>query len=249
MKRSLVFCILVAMMVCGLSTFALATETDFRTIQNEEITDVDILYQRAKNGITDLHLEQVPKAELKNVKTGEILDVDTFSTTQLLEAKTLGDGKQQKIYATTTFADVGPDSDPVKWPKEDWDKTISVRAWITLYIKVYEHDRIEYWGLQGAEGGWDNIDPSRIKIIKREKVTGQSGTKMNGRPFQDKVGPGSTSNLFFDNTSPWSTEANAVCTVSNHVLGCTTKATMQAVNGGSTWALQLSHTRGGQLTL
>jgi hypothetical protein len=89
----------------------------------EQIDDLDVLYERAVKGITDYPISQGMKATLTD-NNGNMVNLPILSTTQHLRNTTLLDQTTRAEYATTIFAIVplgtGQQSD------DDEDDSISL---------------------------------------------------------------------------------------------------------------------------
>ncbi len=150
--------------------------------QAKEIKDLDTLFKRAKDNITDLETgkyEAKPIAKLKNKLTGNEKNVETYTTTQLLKKEILDNGKERKSYATTGFAEVT--ISVIKSRTDDGVEDIqdSVRAYSTIYWEE-EDNGVQ---LQSATGGWQFTNNGNTSMSDLKVVLGQAGFTIYG-PYE-----------------------------------------------------------------
>lgn len=84
-------------------SFAAETEVPEVTFEAKEITDNDILFDRAIRGIND-DKTFITKAVAKDKQTGEEVKTYVHSTVQHLKTEKLKDGTEKKYYVAHTFA-------------------------------------------------------------------------------------------------------------------------------------------------
>lgn len=175
----------------------------------EEITDLDVLYQRAKNGVNeDMSVNIDLKLNAVNVSPlGPGLETEDYTTSQLLKVETNDDGEVMETYATTTFTDVYDTSNVSINPygsgssyQDQLDPTLGLRAYSTVYYNTLTKSGVSHRDLTKVSGGWSILDSKYA--ITNQKVTygakgwsryeggtnGQSATKYpNGRTFSYTV--------------------------------------------------------------
>jgi len=166
-------------------------------IEKKEITDVDKLFDRAKNGISDIKDKKdiVPKAKGMAIskESGRSVNAHLLSTTQLLKEEKLSNGDIVTTYATTNFA-LLPESEllnaaqdtisiasDASYPNSAWDSTGGVKAYGTIYWNWSYNGGITYASMSGQTntGGWTLT--SGYSLSNKKITYGQSGmTAFNG---------------------------------------------------------------------
>lgn len=141
----------------------------------EAIIDETVLYDRAKNGQTDLTADQTFITDLKfPEKLVKDFNIDSYVTTQKLkesqEEGVNGRISKEETYVTTIFTELSPNSyesggSYLEQPKVD--QTASVRCTLTVYFD-YRKDTIgsiNYYSakLTSVKAKWDILD-SQMKI-------------------------------------------------------------------------------------
>ena len=105
LKKSVSTILSLLIMTILLPTNASASKVEDSSMKvmysEKQVTDMDKLYDMAKNGITDVKSSN-EKGIIKNARTGESIYVDSISTTQLLEVKQ-SKNLTSKIYSKTVF--------------------------------------------------------------------------------------------------------------------------------------------------
>lgn len=159
--------------------------------ENQEIKDLDVLFNKALKGETDLEVPVLLEGILINKKTGEKKTFKTYKTTQLLKVKKDKNGGIYKEYATTAFtvfnlnktfdnsvstsSEEGEYSAPAKW-----DSTGHVRAYSTIYFVFGETTNgVQTILTTRATGGWDVYDNQYS--LQDRKVTITCNGLMEGR--------------------------------------------------------------------
>lgn len=170
----------------SLSVFSVQSyaQSDNQPIETKEykiIDDPATLYQKAKNGITDIKIK--PKTtQLINTLTKESKAIDVLSTTQLAKEVIYSNGEIEQTYVTTNIVPVKPeDLDlPAKaktekpttqtftiqtdTPSGDWDDSISVYAYANINWSKLSNGTLK---MNSASGSWSNYDPSRVGLKNR----------------------------------------------------------------------------------
>lgn len=155
--------------------------------ETEPITDLDILYERAENGISDKREKMInTKAVLQKIGSNKLSEIDIVQTTQCIKITEEDKGQKQTSYATTIFASIPNLPSLLKSYDEydydeDEDSTYSVRAYSTIYWNEYEDQyEILYGNLEKVIGGWQILD-SRVYLSNRHVINGQCGWTMTNR--------------------------------------------------------------------
>ncbi|MFC4768560.1 hypothetical protein [Effusibacillus consociatus] len=155
--------------------------------EKEEIKDQKSLFERASKGITDLENSPFsPVGELENTKTKLKEKVKTISTTQHVKSEKYPNGEVKDAYVTTSFAIIpkhksqtqnytgsaGLEYDQSQ-SSGQWDESISVYAYSTIYWNKYNTD---YFDLQKVDGGW-SIQDSQMGVKDKRVRLAASGYK------------------------------------------------------------------------
>lgn len=169
--------------------------------EKQIIKDNNILFERAKKGISDLHEEKIiPKAKLVNEKTQQELKVKTYTTSQLQKVTKDSSGKiLQETYATTSFAIAlsdGSQSD------SSWDETGGVKASSTIYWNYAYNNGFTYLDMSGQKisGQWTIYD-NELYLTNKKFTMGQSGITLN-HGYKQQVSNSNPSSLTYNYTVP-----------------------------------------------
>jgi hypothetical protein len=241
LKRLSIFFIifLLALSTFGFTTSAANKEKERVLVlyEREEIKDIDKLFERAKNNISDINEKKNKfSASLENNNTKQKDDLTILSTTQLLKSVKKNDGTIVNSYSTTVFA-VTPSADGSgSKNKNGWDSSYGIEAYSTYYYDYYNKSGGtspgEYRDLTSVKGGW-KIHDSTISLSNRKVTLGASGTSYNGYYVQQITDKYPTGNSFsYSAPSSWEPVY-----MSNGSVGVTTTVTLK--RGSSTWTLTL----------
>jgi hypothetical protein len=146
--------------------------------QAKEIKDKETLYKRALKGINeDKKGAPVPeKAVLKG--NGDSVEIETKTTSQLLERYNKEDGTSVEVYAATTFTEVeGEDLVAASASGQSgstWDSSGGIKAFSTIYYERPSYDGNYYIEIKYATGGWDFYD-GNLRVLNRDVRIGASG--------------------------------------------------------------------------
>lgn len=150
-KTATILLILIFVMVTG--SQALATEQPEIIYQQEEVKDINKLWQKANEGITDLSSDvENFKVQLVNAPSNYV--VDKKATTQVLKKVKKADGTVITSYVTTTFAIV---KDKDKDGKESNRAILGHRNGILLASTKLPEGLFR---LLAASKPWDEYDDS-----------------------------------------------------------------------------------------
>ncbi|MEW6655230.1 MAG: hypothetical protein AB1394_17410, partial [Bacteroidota bacterium] len=142
--------------------------------ERAEITDKTILLERAKAGITDYNFTNKRKSTVKNPLTGEIEELETVDTTQLLSVKRNPDGSIDVDRSTTT---IGLLSSYSRTRDNNYYPGYSVYVYSTIYWTETNcgcHGQ-KHIKLTQATGAYQRLD-SQVTITNRNTRTAQFGT-------------------------------------------------------------------------
>jgi len=184
----------------GVSAFASSPEEkEIVLFEAEPITDVEVLLERAKNGISDSNGEiatftNKPSLSVQSIKTTGVEDEDEFKqdfyeTTQKLKVVQKGDDIIE-TYNTTSFAVL---SEGRKYETQP-DSSGGVVAYSTVTYDRVPNGHLALYKLIKVSGGW-NVHDSSISLSNREYTYGASGNSVNGAPVSQSSGPQSTGEL------------------------------------------------------
>ncbi|NQX67996.1 hypothetical protein HQN90_17885 [Paenibacillus alba] len=153
-----------------------------------EITDVDILYDKAVQEEKNQSIKKTGgiKGVLKDEK-GNQTDTKTYHTTQKLKEKKYKDGRVEGEYAVTTFADVtNQDLDRASIlasdgsiGKDGKDDTLGFKAYSTFYYSYTTSGGSEFRKITRVTGGWTRLDGT-YTFGKRTINYGSSGIPQGG---------------------------------------------------------------------
>ncbi|WPP39264.1 hypothetical protein [Bacillus sonorensis] len=224
-----------------------ASAAESKTVYSaKEETNLDVLYEKARSGQTDLLLNSATekKFSTKGQLNGADQDVkvENFSTSQLLEIKR--DGKKViQSYATTSFAEPkiqkktsGEFTTADSQGKSKWDTSIGVKAYSTIYWDIeYDGNNKEYYKFKKMTGGWTREDKS-ISLSKRTVHYGANGSA-RGKPWvtQRKTAYPTKNTFTINPPKSW----HAITKSYTGSLGGTSKVTLK--RRSSTWTLQLTN--------
>jgi hypothetical protein len=180
------------------------------TKKYDEITDLNLLFKNAK---------KIKKEILKgkNIKTGkeedeEVLEVDYYQTSQLLEELEKPDGQKIEKYAITYFTvakeknnteeELQPTNESnlnvitlsnnnsnINFQKTgskydyQWDPTGGVKAYSTIYVNKTTDSQGTWLDLQSVTGGWEIHDNTYYLTNMRVRLA-QIGVGTNGSVYK-----------------------------------------------------------------
>ncbi|WP_227482661.1 hypothetical protein [Clostridioides sp. ES-S-0001-03] len=202
------------------------------TYSEKQVTDMNKLYDMAKNGITDVKSPN-EKGIIKNERTGESMYVDAISTTQLLEVKQSKD-LTSKTYSKTVFLD----TDTIKplrkasISEDGWDKTGGVKASGTVTYTISKGDgAFQYISVSKVSGNWSIAD-GQIRVTNRKVYINQTGFVSNGLGIKQQQRKDPTSNSFSYNApSSWKPVGR-----DSLQYNCGFESSSTLVRGGSSWS-------------
>lgn len=206
----------------------------YKTIFNaNEITDLDKLYNIARSNSfsknTLINPAKIIETNAAN-KTKQI--VPTYTATQLLKIEKTEDGMVRKSFATTYFADVKSSYLEDQY-REQWDGSLSVRAYSTVYYSIISNQGINYYKLSKVTGGWYKAD-NTVSLSNRQVTISNQGFILGGGISNTILYKYPTSNSFsYLCPSSWP----PVAAYTNYFPGCITSVTL--TRGGGSWVLQL----------
>lgn len=237
-----------------------AITTNNESVSNEKIlyskkaiTNEKILYERAKNGISDIPVEVSEDALLIDEKTGSKLDINTVSTTQLLEVKEV-DNKTIRNYSKTVFLDNFDNASnnnnqiatfaniPISDDKTD--PSGSVTAYITLNIKTTSggtntNPFSTYVQITSISIKWKRLD-STVTLSNRKLEYEQTGVAKNGGGgvVQRKTQNPTINSYTYEPPTSWKPVAKDSL---GYLVGAQTTVTLKR-GTSHTWTLNLNVT-------
>ncbi|KYD11443.1 hypothetical protein B4102_2171 [Heyndrickxia sporothermodurans] len=237
-------------------------------VQNNEITDLNVLFENALKGESDLKLDtnkithlypdisssdKSSYKNLANISKDDILKVENYNTAQLLKKSIDESGKTTESYAITSFQIVSDhnETDPTLGTFADsskgdskWDGTLGVKAYSTIYIDYFYNSRDDkYWDLTKATGGW-TVQVSDYVLFSRTVTIGQTGAGIKGGLVKEKkeLLP-STNTWSYTPSSSWADPvvAYAGSNAAGSVVGAYSHAMIKRNNNSYSWAINLSN--------
>ncbi len=166
-------------MLLGSSSFAKTPDSQV-LIENKEIKNVEELSMRARQGINDFDISKLPEDLAKSkfivgAKNGNKKISETHVTSQLLKKVKNGDTTVEE-YSVTFLSDITPMSSGTI-SDEQWDDSLSVRAYSTIYFtKASGPDTII---LNRCTGGWQ-ISDKTVNVSGRLVRYGTAGIGPTG---------------------------------------------------------------------
>jgi hypothetical protein len=154
------------------------------TFTKQEITDINVLYEKAKNGETDYPVASASQdQEIKDENNGKTLSVKKSETTQHLKTKKQGD-RITNQYATTVFMTAA--TTPHTTYGEKWDSSIGVKAYHTMYWQEEIINSINTVDMNRVTGSWLISDPY-LSVSNQSVRVVQNGYKPDGWPVTQEV--------------------------------------------------------------
>lgn len=248
MKKSLIIFVFLLILM-SFSSIRVSAKTTVTLFEQNEIKDLNVLYKLAKSNekgkeskkaFTSIQIFKDGKEDLESFKTLK------HQFTQKLKSELLPNGEINTLYVTTSFFVViddgggGGGTNPPSYTDSqytsDWDGSIGVKAYSTIYYNVLNINSREYTEIVKVTGGWTvtdyllSIESKTVKIGQSNIYTGTQVINYNN------VG-----NTFtFYRPSYW----QPVETNFDYQIGAITKCTI--VRGPlSSWELVLSNTLSG----
>ncbi|MGC7869997.1 hypothetical protein ACPUYX_00545 [Desulfosporosinus sp. SYSU MS00001] len=236
---------LVSVMLLATPVVATPASGPHVKFQKPLITDVNVLFDRAEKGVTDLKDQNiVSRASIVSKETGKKLDAKIYSTTQLNKVTEEANGEVVNTYATTTFAVATPNDtlgtsttqsyDGSNYNSK-WDGSISVRAYSTVYWTYSSYGGLTFCNMAGQSltGGWA-VSDSTVSVSNRYFTVGQSGPGYTW--FQDNE-----SGNQYPSSLTYSYYVPSTWTPVQYVNGGLSSVGMHSyatlVRGGSSWNL------------
>lgn len=162
--------------------------------KNQEVKDLNVLYQKAKKNSKAKKLEQV------DPNTGEKLSFEEFETSQLLQVAENDKGDRIETYAVTKLV---VEADTSK-SDSGWDSTLGVKAASTIYLdKVYDSRNVLHYKFLSVNGTWSVYD-SQYSLSNRQVTYGATGWSSFGSTTGQNEVKYPTSNSFsYSAPSTW----------------------------------------------
>lgn len=236
---------LILTLVCT-SVISFAESNSVISADEQKKEEINNLYQRAKLGVSDKEVEGLSKAIFTDKETGEIIEKETISTTQLLDTIEV-DGKTEKIYRTIVFLDSGNslngksidtlslDYNPNAISKPD--PSYGVIAYIDVDWRELTINGEAYLKMNEVEVWWDRQDTT-INISNRRVLMSQKGydSNWNNRSSQEKTYYPTSNSAIYRNPYPSSWEP--VQDNRSSDVGANTNCVLK--RGNSEWELFLN---------
>ncbi|MCM3089156.1 hypothetical protein M3557_14650 [Bhargavaea ginsengi] len=188
-------------------------------------TDIDV-------GVFDI------TSEVSTVKTDSLynrslgIDVEEYSTAQILSETVTDKGEVEQLIAVTVFNDVSLEEAGIgifaDKGDDKWDSSYGVRAYSRIYYTSSEKNTIKYARLNKVTGGWSISDTS-IALSSRTVRYGSSGWS-SGNQTAVKYPTGNT----YSYTTPSSWTSTAL--TGTYAVGTTSE--VKLTRRGSSWTLK-----------
>ncbi|MEK5645917.1 MULTISPECIES: hypothetical protein [Paenibacillus] len=212
------------------------------TYSSQEIKDIDVLFERARSGISDINDNEISNSTvvIKNEKSGETKDAKAISTTQLLKIETK-EGATKKSYSTTYFTSgyngSGHDDGDL------WDpSSYGVKAYSTLYWDFYyDNDGATYKDITSASGGWTISDSAYYLRNKTVRLFSYGSTPNHTSQTVDKSFNISDSTNTFSVTAPSEWQPVVITDKAYRNLGVSQSCTIYDGTDSSSWSFSYEH--------
>jgi len=215
--------------------------------QKQEVKDLNLLYDKAQKGITEIDQKHFAKnAEIQNQTTGLTYKAKTFATTQLIKKEKMANGEVVESYATTSFAvipelnadltDTASQASTLAPSNYDgwkygqtWDSTSSCKAYATIYWAFVYNGTQKHVKLLSVDGGWTL---SGVTIASDYVNMGQTGLS-SWTGYAEQVTTFYPSGLTYSYSAPGSWVPVWADGVS--IVGSSAYTTVRS-RSGSTWS-------------
>ena len=191
LRKSLTIVTILTLFCMLLSSVCFASEKESKikekkvVFKAEEITDFNILLEKAKKGESDLPIDVLDKkikseSKMVNKETNETIELQYYRTSQLLEVVEDEDGKIIEEKYVVTLIDVVPLSTGLINSNPTWDSSGGVYALSTIHFSI-EPDAAgnSYYKMTRGAGSWHTPDGS-ISLSNRDVLLRQMGTSKDG---------------------------------------------------------------------
>lgn len=173
--KKLLALVLSIIFTVSLSNTSFASSGENIIEKNDQITDLNILWDRASRGISDDNSLKF-KGEIKD--NVEKFIVDKKSTTQLIKKVKKADGKIESEYATTVFTVITEPkkiaslsnkilyqvADSRSW--DEYDSSVSVRQVATYYYLKYSDGNLTWIKPQKIDCKWYTSNSVAVTSVK-----------------------------------------------------------------------------------
>ncbi|WP_120464958.1 hypothetical protein [Paenibacillus aceti] len=224
------------------------SELDSKVLYNaQEITDIDLLYERAKHGISDV-VSKNPDQNIAFVSDAPINGtIKEYTTTQKLLAVEKN-GVLEESFKTVSFLvyteekSTDEEKPGLIQPRgskeeEDWDSSKGVRAYSTVKYTRSTNNNLYTYKLDSVSGGWNSYDHGTLIIERKVKYGITGNAQGSGIAVSKSSGDLYPNQNTFDYTAPSSWPALE----SNVVMGVNTYITLKRQSGTYEWTLHLQN--------
>ncbi|WP_191567440.1 hypothetical protein [Metabacillus idriensis] len=242
------------LMVFNFSSSPMASGNgDSEVVKYKQVTDLNELYERALNGISDLP-EQEEKTfdSFTSTDLSEInsdFETQTNSTSQLLKVKNVN-GKLVETYATTVFQVSQDATDRIEQEKQDnmirpfasksddkWDSTYGVKAYATItWNNVYDSNQVKHFDLTRVTGGWSYDGAGGYVLSNRSAIVGQVGPGSFGSTSGQSKQVATSSNTY-----SYTVPASWKPVASTKYTSCGVSTNIKISRGSSSWTLPFTN--------
>jgi len=202
--------------------------------EQKEITDKEILLERAKKGISDTDNNEIKEIDVKNARTGEVKKAKLYTTTQKLKAEMLTSGGTRETFATTTIAEY----DGSRSNSGD-DESYSVKAYSTFYWNEENHNNIKHLRLINATGSWVSSDSQIRTLYHKARLLAFGWTFEGIWSSQQQDFTNVTSSFNVSAPSDWKSISSVQGRYGN--FGVLTMCNVQDIGSGDIWYMELTN--------
>ncbi|PQP83203.1 hypothetical protein C0Q44_00250 [Paenibacillus sp. PCH8] len=242
--------VIVSMIFGSLNVSADSTQEEVLLFEEEQITDIDTLIERAKNGITDIPVNESKRSIIslksnksiantqslaQSTETDELVLEEQYETTQKI--KTVQKGNEiTETFSTTTIAVLADGSSYQTQP----DSSGGVVAYSTVTYDKRQQNNLDTYKLIKVSGGWNRHDSS-INMNDRWYTFGASGNSFDGGfAVTQASGKNETSLNAFQKNAPSSWKYVVKDNSTFFVFGVTSSITLTR-GTSSKWNILLIH--------
>ncbi|MGC7845723.1 hypothetical protein ACP3TJ_01430 [Desulforudis sp. 1088] len=206
--------------------------------EKEPITDIDVLYDRAVRGISDLSAGAILASSTLTDPSGKSLDVPVLVTAERIREVQYDDGSELTTYAVTSIGILAAGSVTI----DEYDSSYSWRCVNKLYYDEYNDPNGQGWGKLTKGSVTYYRSDSQVSGKNAKMTLYENGQAQNGSFFNQSttysIGVPSLGTTYSKSVS-WPYIRMWSCPGLYEV-----RSDIDLTRGGSTWHWQLKNTRG-----
>ncbi|MBO0588364.1 MULTISPECIES: hypothetical protein [unclassified Sporosarcina] len=216
--------------------------------KKEKIEDNQLLFERAKKGVTDKRINNIKqKGVLNSVEKDRSIEIDILETTELLEKIIDADGNEITSYATTYFVPITEDdleatagtlaAGGTSTSGDKSDSTFSATGITTMHYTVVTDDSgNQYYKWSRQTGTWQALT-SGITFSNRSVKLNQLGYPIGGGGLVNPTKTESVSHSYDINVASYGWVS--IFRGGSSIFGAKPKVTL--TRGSSNWVFEFDH--------